>query len=107
MFDFVFLDHDKDTYIIDLKLLESRGWLTPSCTIVADNVVFPGAPGYLEYVMGPTTTTPSSEGGNVNVNVNSNDKYRTKLISTPFERIGFETQWKEVPDAMSVSERLQ
>ena len=106
-FDFVFLDHDKDTYIIDLKLLESRGWLTPSCTIVADNVVFPGAPGYLEYVMGPTTTTPSSEGGNVNVNVNSNDKYRTKLISTPFERIGFETQWKEVPDAMSVSERLQ
>ena len=71
--------------------------------------MFPGAPGYLEYVMEQPTTSPSSEGGNVNdnVNVNSNVKYRTKLISTPFERIGFETQWKEVPDAMSVSERLQ
>ena len=97
-FDFVFLDHDKDTYIVDLKLLESRGWLTPTCTIVADNVVFPGAPGYLEYVMGQPPSTTSLEGVGVN--------YRTKLIPTPFERIGFETQWKEVTDAMSVSERL-
>ena len=49
-FDFVFLDHDKDCYLKDLKTLEINGMLAPNCLIVADNVVFPGAPGYLEYV---------------------------------------------------------
>ena len=87
-FDFIFLDHDKDTYLKDLKLLEQRNLLTPDCTIVADNVIFPGAPGFLEYV------------------TESNGGYRTRLMETPFERVGFETQWKEVKDAMSVSDRV-
>ena len=51
-YDFVFLDHDKDCYLTDLKTLESKGMLASNCVIVADNVVFPGAPGYLEYVSG-------------------------------------------------------
>jgi catechol O-methyltransferase len=51
-FDFVFLDHDKDCYLTDLKTLEDSGMLASNCMIVADNVVFPGAPGYLEYVSG-------------------------------------------------------
>ena len=49
-FDFVFLDHDKDCYLTDLKTSERKGMLASNCLIVADNVVFPGAPGYLEYV---------------------------------------------------------
>ena len=86
-FDFVFLDHDKDTYITDLLLLEQRGWLAPTCTVVADNVVYPGAPGYLEHM--------TRENG-----------YETRIVSAPFERVGFETQWKEVDDGMSVSRRV-
>ena len=56
-FDFVFLDHDKDCYLTDLKTLERKGMLAPNCLIVADNVVFPGAPGYLEYVSGVDVKT--------------------------------------------------
>ena len=56
-FDFVFLDHDKDCYLTDLKTLESKGMLAANCLIVADNVVFPGAPGYLEYVSGVDVKT--------------------------------------------------
>lgn len=56
-FDFVFLDHDKDCYLTDLKTLEDIGMLAANCMIVADNVVFPGAPGYLEYVSGENSTT--------------------------------------------------
>ena len=59
-FDFVFLDHDKDCYLKDLKTLETNGMLAPNCIIVADNVVFPGAPGYLEYV----TDTEGKSAGN-------------------------------------------
>ena len=51
-FDFIFLDHDKDCYLNDLKTLENKGMLAENCIIVADNVVFPGAPGYLDYVSG-------------------------------------------------------
>jgi len=86
-FDLVFLDHDKATYVTDLVILEERGWLAPTCTVVADNVVFPGAPGYLEHV--------TRENG-----------YDTRVVSAPFERVGFETQWKEVDDGMSVSIRV-
>lgn len=55
-FDFVFLDHDKDCYLADLKTLEDNGMLASNCMIVADNVVFPGAPGYLEYVSGESSS---------------------------------------------------
>jgi catechol O-methyltransferase len=48
--DFVFLDHDKDAYLPDLQLIESRGWLHPGSVVVADNVKFPGAPKYRAYL---------------------------------------------------------
>jgi catechol O-methyltransferase len=48
--DFVFLDHDKDAYLPDLKLLLERGWLHPGSVVVADNVRFPGAPAYHRYM---------------------------------------------------------
>ena len=48
--DFVFLDHDKDAYLNDLQSILNRGWLHPGSITVADNVGFPGAPKYREYM---------------------------------------------------------
>ncbi|TRY72823.1 hypothetical protein DNTS_009521 [Danionella cerebrum] len=49
-FDFVFLDHWKDRYVPDTKLLEECGLLRKGSVLLADNVICPGAPEYLEYV---------------------------------------------------------
>jgi catechol O-methyltransferase len=48
--DFVFLDHHKDAYLDDLKSILDRGWLHPDSIVVADNVGWPGAPKYREYM---------------------------------------------------------
>jgi catechol O-methyltransferase len=48
--DVVFLDHDKDAYLPDLKRLLDAGWLHPGSVAVADNVRFPGAPEYRAYM---------------------------------------------------------
>jgi catechol O-methyltransferase len=48
--DFVFLDHDKDAYLDDLKSILGRDWLHPGSIAVADNVRVPGAPKYREYM---------------------------------------------------------
>lgn len=50
LLDFVFLDHDKDAYMPDLELILERGWLRPGAGVVADNVKFPGVPGYREHM---------------------------------------------------------
>lgn len=95
-FDFVFLDHDKDCYLPDLKTLESKGLLDESmCTLVADNVVYPGAPEYLKHV---------GVGRNKD-NVGNAANWKTRLVEMPFERKGYETKFEEVMDAMSVSQR--
>ncbi|NXK27185.1 TOMT methyltransferase, partial [Arenaria interpres] len=47
--DFVFMDHWKRRYLRDLQLLESHRLLAPGATVVADNVLFPGAPHFLQY----------------------------------------------------------
>lgn len=49
-FDFVFLDHWKDRYVPDTKLLEECGLLRKGSVLLADNVICPGAPEYLEYI---------------------------------------------------------
>ncbi|XP_049341959.1 catechol O-methyltransferase A [Astyanax mexicanus] len=49
-FDFVFLDHWKDRYVPDTKLLEECGLLRKGTVLLADNVICPGAPEYLEYI---------------------------------------------------------
>jgi catechol O-methyltransferase len=48
--DFVFLDHAKEAYMPDLELILDRGWLHPGSVVVADNVKFPGVPGYRDYM---------------------------------------------------------
>ncbi|CAL9704276.1 unnamed protein product [Knipowitschia caucasica] len=49
-FDLVFLDHWKDRYLPDTKLLEKCGLLKPGAVLLADNVICPGTPDYLDYV---------------------------------------------------------
>ena len=49
-FDFIFIDHHKDAYLPDFKLLENVGLIKRGTMIVADNIIFPGAPDYVNYV---------------------------------------------------------
>ncbi|KAJ6287536.1 S-adenosyl-L-methionine-dependent methyltransferase, partial [Bipolaris maydis] len=48
--DFMLLDHWKDFYISDLQLCEKLSLLKSGTVVLADNIVFPGAPEYLAYV---------------------------------------------------------
>lgn len=48
--DLVFIDHDKAAYLPDLNAILDEQWLHPGSVVVADNVKFPGAPRYLEYM---------------------------------------------------------
>lgn len=48
--DAVFLDHDKDAYLPDLRRILDEGWLRPGTVVVADNVAVPGAPEYRAYM---------------------------------------------------------
>ena len=87
--DVLFLDHAKERYLPDLQLYEKAGIVGAGTLVVADNVVYPGAPGFLEYV----DTTAG--------------RYRTRLIDAMFE---YDQVWKPdwIPqkDALSVSLKL-
>ena len=49
-FDLIFIDHYDEVYLRDLKILEGLDLIKSGTMIVADNVITPGAPDYLEYV---------------------------------------------------------
>jgi len=51
-FDFVFIDHWKDSYKKDLIRLESSGCMQAGTMVIADNCKIPGAPKYVEYMRG-------------------------------------------------------
>lgn len=48
--DAVFIDHWKDLYLRDLHNLENSHLLHVGSCVMADNIIYPGAPQYLEYV---------------------------------------------------------
>uniref|UniRef100_A0A8C6TX90 catechol O-methyltransferase n=1 Tax=Neogobius melanostomus TaxID=47308 RepID=A0A8C6TX90_9GOBI len=48
--DLVFMDHWKKSYLTDLQMLEGSGLLGKGSIILADNVLFPGAPKFLRYI---------------------------------------------------------
>jgi len=48
--DLVFIDHDKASYLDDLKLLEKYNILRRGTVVVADNVVYHGIQTYLDHV---------------------------------------------------------
>jgi catechol O-methyltransferase len=44
--DFVFMDHHTSCYVEDVQKMLKHNLLAPGCLIIADNVLFPGAPEY-------------------------------------------------------------
>ncbi|KAJ7983795.1 hypothetical protein DPEC_G00371260 [Dallia pectoralis] len=48
--DLVFMDHWKKCYRNDLQALEGSGLLGKGSVVLADNVLFPGAPNFLKHV---------------------------------------------------------
>lgn len=48
--ELMFIDHYKPLYTTDLKLCEQLGMVSAGSILVADNVIYPGNPVYLEYV---------------------------------------------------------
>lgn len=90
--DFVFVDHAKEVYLGDVKRCEALGVVGPGTTVCADNVVYPGAPGYLEWV------ATGGPGG-----------YATRLLPCRFE---YDRLWEPGwpaggrADAMAVSLKL-
>lgn len=48
--DLVFLDHAKEAYLPDIKMILQRGWLHTGSIAVGDNIKFPGAPEYHTYM---------------------------------------------------------
>ncbi|CAF2440810.1 unnamed protein product [Rotaria sp. Silwood2] len=62
-FDFIFLDHFKEVYLRDFKMLEDVGLIKCGTVILADNVIRPGTPDYLNYVRNnPNYTSTFYEG---------------------------------------------
>lgn len=49
---FLMIDHDKDSYLKDLQILEKSGLIRSGTVVVADNVIFAGIDEYLDYVHG-------------------------------------------------------
>lgn len=108
-FDAVLLDHWKSEYRRDLELLASSSLLAPGALVVADNVLFPGAPDYLDYLSVDYARTsdpatgqpcltllPPSDRDQLPVSWKSR-MFETRLLSVPFE------YRPETPDAMSFS----
>ncbi|XP_071619649.1 catechol O-methyltransferase [Heliangelus exortis] len=48
--DFVFLDHWKEKYRSDTILLQECNLLRKGSVLLADNIIFPGAPEFIDYV---------------------------------------------------------
>eukprot|EP01055_Gregarina_sp_Pseudo9_P005350 Gregarina_sp_Pseudo_9__5349@NODE_638_length_2440_cov_27_670554_g602_i0_p3_GENE_NODE_638_length_2440_cov_27_670554_g602_i0NODE_638_length_2440_cov_27_670554_g602_i0_p3_ORF_typecomplete_len234_score36_44Methyltransf_3/PF01596_17/3_9e31Methyltransf_24/PF13578_6/3_8e03Methyltransf_24/PF13578_6/1_1e13Cons_hypoth95/PF03602_15/1_3e06Methyltransf_31/PF13847_6/0_0098PCMT/PF01135_19/0_043TRM/PF02005_16/0_23_NODE_638_length_2440_cov_27_670554_g602_i016462347 len=79
-FDIVFIDHYKEYYLRDLKLLEEVHLVGPGTLVIADNVVTPGAPEYLEHVRGDAK------------------KYQSEFISAEIR-----AKDRSIPDGLEVS----
>ncbi|KAJ3317713.1 hypothetical protein HDU76_001078 [Blyttiomyces sp. JEL0837] len=56
--DVFFIDHWKTMYLSDFKIIEKSGFCRSGTIVIADNIIYPGAPDYLQYVLG------GGDGGN-------------------------------------------
>lgn len=48
-FDAIFIDHLKNLYLSDFKVLESYGVIQKGTVLIGDNIIYPGSPDYLKY----------------------------------------------------------
>ncbi|KAI8848103.1 S-adenosyl-L-methionine-dependent methyltransferase [Chytridium lagenaria] len=86
--DIWFIDHVKNLYLSDYKLIEAKKLIHSGTIIIADNVIKPGAPDYLDYV---SVNLPAVPGVERSTLIKSH-----KLIMTTLE-------YADVEDAISVS----
>lgn len=86
--DFIFLDHDNRLYVPDLRVLESLGIVGPGSIIAADNIYYPGAPEYVEYIKSSPEEKREYNYNNENV---SDKSYPGRW------NILYETEFKEAP----------
>jgi catechol O-methyltransferase len=109
-FDLILMDHWKAEYTQDLNRLEKLGFVGKGSIVIADNVVFPGAPEYLNYlgipfqptqdeVSGQECLAPSIDAGKGAVYLSHG--WKSNLIPVPFEYRPL------TPDALSFSIRVQ
>lgn len=85
--DYVLLDHRKNLYLPDLQTMEKLGLVVKGTLVVADNVIYPGTPEYLEYV--------------------GSKAWDTKLIDAKFEYdLWWKEGWSPKADALSFSRKL-
>eukprot|EP00808_Paulinella_micropora_P012839 g2383.t1 len=59
-FDLIFLDHNKDMYLSDLRVAESCGFVNPGTVLVADNAIFPAVRNTSSTSEMDETATPGS-----------------------------------------------
>ncbi len=101
-------------YLPDLLAMERLGLVAPGTLVLADNVLVPGAPDYLQHVgisaLGSSSSSGggdggSSGGGSKGVSgVDGGPGYRTELRYTAFEvEERYKKDWQPRQDAMSVS----
>ena len=84
--DMVFFDHCKECYLPDLRSFEDAGIVGKGTVVVADNVLYPGAPDFLSYV--------DTAAG----------RYDTKLYDAAFEYDQvWKKDWTPQADALSYS----
>ncbi|KAJ1458575.1 S-adenosyl-L-methionine-dependent methyltransferase [Pelagophyceae sp. CCMP2097] len=101
-FDMVLMDHWKPEYAKDLELLRKRGLLAPGALVVADNVLFPGAPELLSYLGVPFETTTDETSGQACLAVQTDARWTSKDFATTLKRTPFEYR-PLTPDAMTFS----
>ena len=106
-FDLVLMDHWKPEYADDLKRLERLKLVGKGTVVLADNVIFPGAPELLTYLGVPhATSTDEISGQECLVATGPPGAsfkahgWKTHLIPVPFEYRPL------TPDAISYSARL-
>ena len=77
----IFIDHEKTLYKPDLIWLEEHGAIRKGTVVVGDNIIRPGCPDYVQYIK-------------------DSKKYNSILYQANLE-------YRDIPDAVLVSERIE
>ncbi|KAJ3104689.1 hypothetical protein HDU97_008965 [Phlyctochytrium planicorne] len=88
--DIFFIDHEKTVYLSDYLIIERENLVHSGSIVIADNMIYPGAPDYLDYVS--VEKGPVSETG-----VKRSTRIKShKLVQSQLE-------YSNDPDAISIS----
>lgn len=86
--DFIFIDHEKSLYVPDFRVMESVGLIGESTTIVADNIIRPGAPEYHQYVNLDSNERETYNNSHENISGSSYKGKSTNLYTSQLIPVG-------------------